>query len=67
MTELKWITNWEEIDNQKKYITCPINTRDDGSLYLAHPSGMYMGWAVRRLMERCYAALEMPEFKGVEA
>lgn len=61
-----WITDWDLIEDDKTYLLCAINTRGDGGTYLAGSSlNMLKGWAVRRLMPRCYAALPMPEWRGL--
>ncbi len=63
----RWITDWSEIGDDTKYIVCPINSAPGGSpLYLGQPIGRMTGWEVKRLMAKCYAALEMPEFVPAE-
>lgn len=61
MKKSAWITDWAFIVAKEKYIVCPINS-SDGRFYLGQPSGIFLGWQVQRLMEKCYAALPMPEF-----
>ena len=58
----EWITDWTRIDDARKYFVCPINQGNDGALYLGSPIGVRHGWEVKRLMSRCYAAIEFPEF-----
>ncbi len=62
---MEWITDWSGIGDKTDYIVCPINARPDGILYLGQPTGRMLGWQVKRLMERCYAALEAPIFLGL--
>ena len=60
-----WITDWSEIGDQTEYLVRPINARQDRTLYLGRPTGILKGWEVKRLTPRCYAALEMPEWRGL--
>lgn len=62
-----WITDWSKIEDNKKYLVCPINSKvTDGTLYLGQPTAIESGWKVKRYMEKCYAALPVPEFKGIQ-
>lgn len=58
----EWITDWEEIDDDAKYVVCPV-IQKNGKRSLAQPVGTQAGWEVKQLMAGCYAALECPEFK----
>ena len=60
-----WITDWDQIDPNESYIVCAINQDKDGRQWLGHPSFL-RGWQVKRMMERCYAALRYPEFPGLD-
>ncbi len=60
----EWITSWDEVADDGKYIVCCIGQRDDKTMYLYKPE-MNVGWQVKRLMQGCYAALPMPEFQGI--
>lgn len=66
----RWIIDWSEIRDQTYYIVCPINRRMEGGqpkeLYLGQPIERMKGWGVKRLMVKCYAALECPEFVPAE-
>lgn len=64
MTDHWYITDWKEVTDDEQYVVFPINARGDKSLYLGQPSVM-KGWQVKRLRERCYAALPMPPFSGL--
>ncbi len=57
-----WIVDWSDITDRRQYAVAPINARDNGELYLGGRLEMMIGWQVKRLRERCYAALEMPQF-----
>lgn len=63
---MNWITDWSEISENERYIVCSIAAKADDlhTLYLYKPEIM-LGWQVKRLMAKCYAALPMPEFKGL--
>ena len=63
MKKSAWITDWSLIDQDEKYIVCPIVASADKSLYLGQPSTM-LGHQVRGLMEKFYVALPMPEFNN---
>ena len=61
---MEWISDWSKIHDDKKYVVCPINQRSNiGFYYLGQPSGIQLGWQVKRLLPKCYVALLMPEFK----
>lgn len=64
MKRSAWITDWAYIVGEEMYVVCSINQRADKTFYLATPQLM-IGWQVSRLMAKCYAALPMPEFKGL--
>ncbi len=63
----QWITDWSLIDEESLYIVCPINAHEGGVLSLGQPAERAKGWYVKRLTERCYAALECPKFTGLTA
>ncbi len=59
---MNWITDWNEIHESATYITCAVGvSRTDGSFYLYEPQ-LLLGWQVKRLMEKVYAALPCPPF-----
>lgn len=62
---MEWITDWSRIILDEKYLVCPINAREDKTLYLAQPIGFKNGWEVVRLMEGCYTALLTPKWDGI--
>lgn len=55
-----WIVDWSLLVSNKRYLCCAIGTSKEGC-YLYHPE-ILLGWRVKRLMPKCYAAVEMPAF-----
>ena len=61
---MKWITDWDEIDEHEVYLVCPLNG-PPGDVRLGRPVGFQQGWEVKRLLKRCYAAISLPHFSGL--
>jgi hypothetical protein len=59
---MKWITKWAEVEDDTRYLCCAVHNKTDGSLGLSHPIQFQQGWQVKRLMEGCYAVIDLPPF-----
>ena len=55
-----WISRWADIDDKESYLVFPIHG-EATNLHLGPTIGCNMGWQVKRLRERCYVALLVPE------
>ncbi len=56
-----WVIDWSDIGEDTCYLVRPVHARPDGALYLGSPPQVIFGWQVKRLMEGCYAAMEIPD------
>lgn len=61
---MEWITDPTTVDGNDRYLVLAIGQRDDKSTYLYEPQ-VLLGWQFKRLTAGCYAAIPMPEWKGL--
>lgn len=61
---MKWITDWDEIDDNKVYLLFTLNgPRND--VRLGQPIQFTKGWEVKRRLMGYYAAIVLPTFPGL--
>lgn len=61
---MTWITDWTLLQDDKTYIACPLYQHGQDPIYLGQPIiGFLKGWEVKRLLPKCYAAIELPPFQ----
>jgi hypothetical protein len=62
--ESGWIVDHALIDDDASYIVCAIGQRDDKSTYL-YKTQTCLGWQFKQRLAGCYAAIPMPQWKGL--
>jgi hypothetical protein len=69
---MEWIVDLKTVEDNKRYIVFAIANKHFGvgSGKVSNETYVYMpqilfGWQCKRLLQGCYAALEMPEWTGL--
>ena len=65
IAESGWIVDHALIDGEAMYVVCAIGMRSDKTTYL-YEAQLLTGWQFKNRLAGCYAAIPMPQWKGIK-